>query len=922
MPTDSGESELANLLGRRAEREAVEHLLAQAQTGRSGAFVVRGEAGIGKTAILEHARDTAAPLGFRVEQSVGAESETQFAFAGLHQLCAPLLDHTDALPEPQQAALGVALGLRAGAAPDRFLVGLATLNLLAEIAEEQPLLCLVDDAQWLDEASAQVLAFVARRVAAERIALVFALRDASTSEGHPLCGLPELRLDGLGDTDAEALLAAAVRTPLDDRVRDRIVAEARGNPLALLELPRSTPPTQLAGGFELPDTLSVPHRVEDEFRRRSGNLPPDTQLLLLVAAAEPTGDVALLWRAAAELRIARAAAAPAEAAGLLEIDIRVRFCHPLARSAVYRAATPPDHRRAHGALAAATDPQTDPDRRAWHRAQAVLGTDEEAAAELERSADRARARGGLAAAAAFLQRAATLTPDPATRARRTLEAARAKHEAGASESALELLTAAPLGPLDPLQRAHLDLLRAQIAFHLTRGTEVPGMLMDAAKALAPLDAALSRETYLHALDAAIINGGGDAVRIAEAALAAPAPEAPPRPVDLLLDGLATTLTRGYVAGAPGIRLALEAFRDGPQAESVQSSQSDRWLWLAGRNAVAVLDDELLYVLASRNVQLAREAGALATLPAALNFLSITSVLMGDLAHADELATEATVITQATGGVPLHHARVILHAWRGDQAETTALNAIIAQEDIYPDGGTDVSLAQYAMAVLHNGSGNYSAAQEAATRACRSDEQSISSAGLPELIEASVRAGDPARAALALEQFTSLADACGTSWALGLAARSRALTSTGPEAEEHYREAIERLGKSRMASEAARAQLVYGEWLRREGRRQDARKTLRTAHQLLSDMGVEAFAGRAARELRATGEHPRKRSTQPAHALTTHELHIARLVATGATSREIAAQLFLSPRTIEAHLRSIFRKLGITSRRQLKDLPLP
>ncbi|WP_440070023.1 AAA family ATPase [Streptosporangium sp. OZ121] len=921
MPTDSGENELANLLGRRAERVAVEHLLAQAQTGRSGAFVVRGEAGIGKTAILEHARETAAPLGFRVEHSVGAESETQFAFAGLHQLCAPLLDHTTALPEPQQAALGVAFGLRAEPAPDRFLVGLATLNLLAEIAEEQPLLCLVDDAQWLDEVSAQVLAFVARRVAAERIALLFALRDAGDGPVDVFAGLPEMRLDGLGGTDAEALLATAVRTPLDDEVRNRIVAEARGNPLALLELPRSAPPTQLAGGFELPDTLSVPHRVEDEFRRRSGSLPPETQLLLLVAAAEPTGDVALLWRAAEQLGIAREAAAPAEATGLLEIELRVRFCHPLARSAVYRAATTPDHRRVHGALAAATDPQTDPDRRAWHRAQSVLGTDEDAAAELEQSADRARARGGLAAAAAFLQRATELTPEPAVRAGRALKAAYVMHEAGASEGALELLMAAPVGSLVPLQRARLDLLRAQIAFHLTRGTEVPGMLMDAAKALAPLDAALSRETYLHALDAAIINGGGDAVRTAEAALAAPAPEVPPRPVDLLLDGLATTLTRGYSAGAPGLRLALAAFRDGPHVESGQSSQSDRWLWLAGRNAVAVLDDELLYVLASRNVQLAREVGALAALPAALNFLSITSVLLGDLAHASELAAEATVITQATGGVPLCHAHVILHAWRGDQAETTALNTIIAQEDSYPDGGTDVALAQYAVAVLHNGLGNYSVAQEAAERACRSAELSISSTGLPELIEASVRAGEPARAALALEQFSSRADACGTSWALGLAARSRALTSTGPDAEKHYREAIERLDKSRMAGDTARAHLVYGEWLRREGRRQDARKSLRTAHQLLSDMGAEAFAERAARELRATGEHPRKRTTQPAHALTTHELHIARLVATGATSREIGAQLFLSPRTIEAHLRSIFRKLGITSRRQLKELPL-
>lgn len=915
-------AKLADLLGRRAEREAIEHLLTQAQAGRSGRLVMRGEAGIGKTAILEHARDTAAPLGFRVESSVGVESETQFAFAGLHQLCTPLLDRAEALPDPQQAALGVAFGQRAGAAPDRFLLGLATLNLLAEVAEDGPLLCLVDDAQWLDEASAQVLAFVARRVAAERMALVFTLRDAGDGAVDTFGGLPELRLDGLGDTDAEALLAAAVRTPLDDGVRDRILAEARGNPLALLELPRGTQPAQLAGGFELPDALSVPSRIEDSFRRRSGNLPADTQLLLLVAAAEPTGEAALLWRAANHLGIDPEAAAAAEAAGLLEINTRVRFSHPLVRSAVYQAATPPDHRRAHRAVAAATDPQADPDRHAWHRAQAVLGVDEEAAAELERSAGRARARGGLAAAAAFLQRAAELTPEPAHRATRALEAAHAKHEAGASEAALALLAIAADGPLDAMQHARLELLRAQIAFHLTRDSDVPGMLLDAAKMLSPLDPALSRETYLHALDAAVINGGDDAVHIAEAALAAPPPGVPARPLDLLLDGLATTLTRGYSAGAPGLRRALEAFRDSPHTDPGQDRQSDRWLWLAGRNAVAILDDKLVYILASRNVQLAREAGALATLPAALSFLSITSVLMGELARAGELATEATAITRATGGVQLRHAHVILGAWRGDQAETTALHALTSQDVAHPDEGADASLAQYAMAVLHNGLGNYAAAQEAAARACESYELSLSSASLPELIEACVRAGQPEHATVALEQLSSRAHATGTQWALGLAARSRALTSTGPDAEEHYREAIERLHDCRMTVYLARTHLVYGEWLRREGRRQAAREQLRTAHQLLSDMGAKAFAARAARELGATGEHPRKRTAPPTDTLTAHELHIARLVATGATSREVGAQLFLSTRTIEAHLRNIFRKLDITSRRQLRQLRLP
>ncbi|MGE0298323.1 MAG: AAA family ATPase [Pseudonocardia sp.] len=872
-------------VGRRAEHAALGDLLARAEGGDSGVLLVRGEAGIGKTTVLQHARDAAVAAGFRVEDAVGVEAEAEFAFAGLHQLCTPVLERAGVLPEPQQAALGVAFGMREGAAPDRFLVGLAVLNLLAEVAEDGPLLCVVDDAQWLDQASAQVLAFVARRVVAERMALVFALRDLDDAVTDPFDGLPELRLGGLGESDARALLAAALRVPLDDVVRDRIVVEARGNPLALLELPRGAPPPQLAGGFELPDALSVPHRIEDAFRRRSGSLPAETQLLLVVAAAEPTGDVALLWRAAAQLGIGREAAAPAEAAGLVEIDTRVRFRHPLVRSAVYRAATPPDRRRAHRALATATDPQVDPDRRAWHRAQAVLGTDEEAAAELERSADRARARGGLAAAAAFLQQAVELTPEPAHRTRRALEAAHAKHEAGAPEAALELLAVAAAGPLDALQGARLELLRAQIAFHTTRGAMVPGMLLDAAKTLAPLDPALARETYLHALDAAIITGGlGDGrgmIEVAEAARAAPAPPGSPGPADLLLDGLVTTYTQGYAAGVPELRRALEAFcADDLPAEPAGDGDTRRWLWLASRTALMLLDDELLYVLAHRNVRLAREAGALAMLPAALLFLSAVSVLTGEPARATELIAEETAIKQVTGSVSLRFGRLVLAAWRGHSSETVEIHAAAVQEATARGNAAEVALAQHALAVLHNGLGNYAAALGAAERACESLDPPHISLALPELIEAASRAEQPERAAVMLEQLDLRARASGTPWALGLAARSQALLSTGPTAEDHYREAIELLRACRMAVYLARTHLVYGEWLRREGRRQAARQQLRTAYELLSGMGAEAFAERAARELRATGEHPRSRTAQPSDALTAQELTIARLVPPG------------------------------------------
>ena len=913
-------------MGRRAERAVVDDLLAEAQRGRSGSLVVRGEAGIGKTALMEHARDSALRLGFRVVSFCGVESESHFAFAGLHQLCATMLDRADSLPDPQREALDVALGLRSGDAPDRFLVGLATLTLLAEAAEDTPLVCLIDDAQWLDEASAQVLAFVARRLAADRTALVFAIREPA-AEHDVFDFVPELWLAGLDEADARSLLADAIHSPLDDHVRDRIVAEARGNPLALLELPRGALPNQLAGGFELPDVLSVPRRIEANFQRRSAGLSADTQSLMLLAAAEPTGDAALLWRAAETLGTHPSTAAVAEASGLIEIDAGVRFRHPLVRSAVYRAATPAQRRRAHGALADATDALSDPDRRAWHSAQAVDGTDERAAAGLERTAAHTRARGGVASAAAFLERAVEITPDPASRARRALEAAHAKHDAGASAAADRLLDVAAAGPLDDLQRARLGLLRARIAFHLTLGSDVPGKLLAAAETLAPLDPALARETYLHALDAAMTIGGLGTARgardIAEAARAAPLAPQPPRPVDLLLDGLVATFTLGYAEGAPAVRRAMEAFVDrGFDGEAVGQMGSRRWLWLATRVAAGTFDDERGRVLAARNVRLAREAGALTTLPGALIALSVTLVVSGEIAEGMELAAEEAEITQMTGAAPLQFAHLVLAAWRGRPTDAAHLDEATREIAARSRQGAEAASAQYALAVLNNGLGNYPLALEAAARACDTDELWISAVAIPELVEAAARAGEPERAAAALAELDTRARAGGTDWGLGLIALCRALTDVGPTVEQDYREALSRLEASGMGGYLARTHLVYGEWLRRQGQRQAARAELRLAHELLANMGAEAFAERAARELRATGEHPRSRSAQSTNVLTDHELQISRLVATGATSREVGAQLFLSPRTIEAHLRNIYRKLGINSRRQLRELRLP
>ena len=586
--------------------------MASVRAGPSRALVLRGEAGVGKSALLEYVVGRASGCG--VAHAEGMESEMELAFAGLHQLCAPFVDRIDRLPGPQRDALGTAFGLRSGDAPDRFLVGLAALSLLSDAAEDRPLLCLVDDAQWLDGASAQALAFVARRLGAESLGLVFAVRDPP-GEPH-LGGLAELSIGGLHDGDAQALLQAVLAGPLDERVRDRIVAETHGNPLALLELPRGRTPDELAGGFGVDGALALSGRIEDRFQERLAVLPPATRLLLLVAAAEPVGDSLLLWKAAAALGIDAAAGAPAAGADLVELGAQVRFRHPLVRSAVYRAAAPEDRRRVHQALADATDPG-DPDRRAWHRARATPGLDEDVAAELEHSAGRAQARGGLAAGAAFQERAAELTPDPALRARRALAAAQSKHQAGAPDAALRLLGLAEAGPLDELDRARAQLLHAQITFTTTRGREAPPLLLEAAKRLEPLDAALARATYLDAFAAALSADRlvlrGDARDVAAAVLAAdwgPSSRESPIACNLLLDGLALITTEGYTAGAPALKVALRAFRDAtlPEEEELH------WLWLACHIARALGDDAAWDELTARQVELARRAGALSLLP--------------------------------------------------------------------------------------------------------------------------------------------------------------------------------------------------------------------------------------------------------------------------------------------------------------------
>ena len=899
------------LLNRLTERAELGQLLEAARGGRSGALVVHGEAGVGKTALLEDAIASAA--GMRMARVAGIESEMELAYAALQQLCAPMLDGLDRLPDPQRKALGVVFGLRAGEAPDRFLVGLAALSLLADAANGEPLLCVIDDAQWLDRASAQAMGFVARRLFAERVALVVATREP----GGEFRGLPELAVGGLGDGDARELLASVIRRPLDERVRERFIAEAGGNPLALLELPRALTPAEPAGASGVTAAPGLLRRLEDSFRLRLGGLPETTQRLLLVAAAEPTGDPVMVSRAAGLLGIGMEAAAPAKAEGLLTIGALVTFRHPLVRSAAYRAASPEERRAAHRALADATDPRADPDRRAWHRAQAAAGPDEEVAAELERSAGRAQARGGIAAAAAFLDRAAWLTPELHRRARRALEAAQAKHLAGAHSAALALLAAAEAGPLDELQRARAGLLRAEIAY-TRRDSDAPWLLLRAAERLESLDLRLARDTYLDALWAAHITGrlarDGVVREAAEAALRAPRPAPPPTVADLLLDGLATGIVRGYPAGVPMLKQVVAEFR----RQGASRAEELRWLWAASVVTRFVWDDESQDVLSARHVELGRQTGVLAGLPIALSARIVAHTIAGELTAADHVIEELLTLSDVMR-IPMQlNGRLVVAAWRGRQEEASALiDAAVSELEPRGEGGA-LAVAHYARAVLANGLGRYSEAltAAAATDAFDVDGFTIYAQGLSELIEAAARAGAAERAADALRRLAEMTQASGTDWGAGVRARAEALLSADDAAEALYREAIERLGRTRVRVELARAHLLYGEWLRRQNRRLDAREHLRTAHEMLSDMGVEAFAERARRELRATGAQALKRTTGTPDVLTAQEALIARLASQGASNPQIAAQLFISPATVAYHLGKVFAKLGISSRRQL------
>jgi hypothetical protein len=836
------------LTDRDGERAVLDRLVDAVRAGESRVLVMRGDPGVGKTALLNYLAERAG--GCRIARAADVQSEMELAFAGLHQLCAPMLDHLDQIPVPQRDALRTAFGLAEGPPPDRFLVGLAVLSLLSEVAGSQPLICVIDDEQWLDQATELTLGFVARRLAAEPVALVFATRGP----GAELAGQSELMIGGLPAEHARALLDSALAGPLDARVRDLIIAETRGNPLALLELPRGLTPAELAGGFGLPAVTPLTSRIEASFGRQLDVLPAQTRRLLQLAAADPSGDRALVWRAAERLGIGVQAGAPAVEAGLVEFDGHVRFRHPLTRSAAYRSAPLAERQQLHAALAEVTDPLLDPDRRAWHLAQAAPDRDEEVAAELERSAGRAQARGGVAAAAAFLERAVLLTGDPARRAGRALAAAQAKIQAGASGAAQGLLAIAEAGPLSGLGQARLELVRARIASATSRDGEAPLLLLRAAQQLEGIDISLARATYLDAMVAAIFAGrlaspGGSTMEVARVAAAAPPPPDQPRPPDLLLDGLTALFTQGYTAALPLLRQAVAAAE-----KSTPADEEPHWLWLACVMASHVWDDERWELLSRRYIQLVRRLGALAELPLALDRRIRPLLFAGELTAAAALLDETRTVEEATGNPPWHYGALSLAAFRGNQATAAALITSIMRDVTQRGEGYGIACAEWANAVLSNGLGRPRDAVAAAERAAEyHGDLGFFRWALVELVEAAVHAGMSETAAGAYRRLTEMTGPAGTDWALGLAARSHALLSDGNEAESGYREAIDRLGRTRIRVDLARAHLLYGEWLRRDNRRGDARTQLRTAHEMLDAMGLAAFAERARRELAATGE---------------------------------------------------------------------
>ena len=905
------------LIGRDAEQQTLTEMLDSIRGGTSRALVLRGEPGVGKSSLLGYATEHAEDM--QVVRMVVVESENHLGFAAAHRLLMPFLPELDRLPEPQRRALSVAFGLVPGPPADPFLVGLAALTLLSDAAEARPVLCVVDDAHWLDEESSDLLGFVARRLLAERVGLLFAVRDNADLASHPQA-LPQLSIFGLPDQAAFELLETSVAQPIDPAVAAHLVAETGGNPLAVVEAARELTPDQLSGAVPLPEPLPVGHRLEESFLRRVRELPQDSQALLLLAAAGSPGKGDLLWRAAAEIGIPDSAATAPEAAGLMTLWPEVRFAHPLVRSAVYHAATAAQRRGAHRALAMASE--LDSVSRAWHLAAAAARRDEKIAAEVESAADQTRSRGGYAATALLLERAAQLTPDPEHRAERELAAAQVHVLAGTVDRANALLGHAVPGLRKPRSSAEATRLQGTIEATCGRVADATAALVDAAQRLRPLDPAAAADALLSALESSAFAGWAQSAPLL-GEIAHIARELPPTggPADsapmLLLQGYTARVTAGYAAGAPLMRGAITAFVRGAGDPDVAL----RRLELSAISAADLLDETALERLTKIWIDAARQSGALARLAGGLAFRSaFVDAPSGRLSAARTANAEASDLGQVTHNPaivpPTGAHRVITLALSGNEPMARETAAAVAREAPSRGAAGEAAVAGYALGVLEISLGNYASAVACLEPAYLDGTPLIGTQALPDLVEASVRAGQRELAEGALMRLAERASASATPLALGLLARSQALVAGSGDAQERYEEALQLLGGTRSLPQLARTHLLYGEWLRRQRLRREARDQLRTALEIFEATGLDAFAERSRVELRTTGERVRKQVIGEPEELTPREAQIATLVSEGEGNRQIAAQLFVSPSTVEYHLRKVFRKLGVTSRTQL------
>jgi DNA-binding CsgD family transcriptional regulator len=906
------------LIGRSRETAQLNALLQGVRGGLGGAVVLRGEAGIGKTALLNAVIDAAG--GLSVVRLEGVESEMQLGYAALHRLVRRYLHRLDHLPEPQRDALQSAFGLTAMAPADRFMVALATLSLLGDVAKDEPLLVIIDDAQWLDHESVASLVFVARRLHADQMALVFAVRD-SLDTGTLFQGIPELRISGLDEGAARDLLSASVVDPVSHHVAGRIIAVTRGNPLALQELSGELTPEHLAEHEPLPDPLPIGELIEARFLRQVRLLPDDTQLLLLAAAADPEGDRDTLWRASSVLGVSAVALEPAADSGLVVLHPRIEFRHPLVRSAVYSGATATDRRRVHHALAEVMNAETDPDRKALHMASAALGPDEGLAAALEQSAAQARARGGYVAESSFLARSASLTPDPHRQAGRLLLAAQAAFLAGNVGYSESLLGQARPLLSSTFERAQAQRLDGHLRYPLGQPHLAPSLLLGAAKAFGPAHPVLSHHSLIDAFQACGVSleftEGTTGSEIGQTALESLALQGgATTPADVLLKAFALRYCEGYTAAVPAMRDAVRAQAD------MSFEEVNRWNYLAAILAIELWDEAENRNTMTRLESAARATGALPALQVALAGLATIDRRAGRFNEARERYAELHDVALAIGEfvdvLDLFDAELL--CWQGDE-QARAKVAHLMEGGAAFCYATLIYSANLSLSTLELAEGRYEAALAAALKVTRGDGLGWSSEAIPNVVEAAVRCGDTSSATDALECLIERAAASGTPWSLGLLARCRALVTDGSGAAVLYEEGLSRLGQTSLRTEVARTHLVYGEWLRRQKRRTEARDQLRRAYEMFDTMGARPFAERARVELLATGERARARSVETTHDLTSREMQVARLAAQRATSREIAGQLFISANTVDYHLRKVFQKLGVTSRRDLTGVLL-